>query len=257
MNTKNCFLLFLLLVLFNSCSKGDDNDTPAGIDKGPNLKALGFSANELVSDEKFTSLKIEVVYVTGFEPTQATLENLKTFLENTTHKPDGILITTRAVPSSNKAPFKITEIAQIEADERSAYNAGDEIAVFIYFADGSHEDDTDTKTVLGTSFRNTSMVIYSETIQFIADHSDNLERSTIESTVITHEFGHLFGLVDMGATMQSNHLDAQSKGHCSVENCLLAASFQFGGHMSQVFDNNIIPVLDPLCIADLQANGGK
>jgi hypothetical protein len=256
MKIKNYFLFFVLLLIFIGCSK-DDVNNPAGIDKGANLKPLGFSANELVSDEKFTSLKIEVVYVTGFQPTQTSLDNLKTFLENRTYKPDGISITTRAVASSNKAPFDIDEIAQIEADERIAYNAGDEIAVFIYFADGSSENDTDTKTVLGTSFRNTSMVIYGKTIQFLANHTNNLDRSTVESTVLNHEFGHLFGLVNMGTTMQTNHEDTESNGHCSVTNCLMAASFQFGGSMMNVFDNNTIPVLDDLCIGDLQANGGR
>ncbi|MBK5192031.1 MAG: hypothetical protein JJE07_02265 [Flavobacteriaceae bacterium] len=257
MKIKNSFLFVVLLLIFIGCSKEDDNNNPAVIDKSANLKALGFSSNELVSDEKFTSLKIEVVYVTGFQPTQTTLDNLKTFLEIRTHKPDGILITTRAVASSNKAPFNINEIAQIEADERTAYNAGDEIAVFIYFADGSNENDTDTKTVLGTSFRNTSIVIYGKTIQSIANHTNNLERSTVESTVVSHEFGHLFGLVNMGTPMQTNHEDAESNGHCSVTNCLMAASFQFGGSMMNVFDNNTIPFLDDLCIGDLQANGGR
>src|SRR5680860_254776 len=256
MKIKNSLLFFVFLLIFIGCSK-DVVNNPDAIDKSANLKALGFSANELVSDEKFTSLKIEVVYVTGFQPTQTNLDNLKTFLEIRTHKPDGILITTRAVPSSNKAPFDINEIAQIEADERTAYNAGDEIAVFIYFADGSNEDDTDTKTVLGTSFRNTSIVIYGKTVQFIANHTNNLDRSTVESTVINHEFGHLFGLVNMGTPMQTNHEDAESKGHCSVTNCLMAASFQFGGSMMNAFDNNTIPVLDDLCIGDLQANGGR
>jgi hypothetical protein len=256
MNIKNYFLFFVLLLIFIGCSKDDVNNPPV-IDKSANLKSLGFSANELVSDEKFTSLKIEVVYVAGFEPTQTTLDNLKTFLENRTFKPDGILITKRAVPSSNKAPFNITEIAQIEADERIAYNAGDEIAVFIYFADGSNENDTNTKTVLGTSFRNTSMVIYGKTIQFLVNHSGNLDRSIVESTVLNHEFGHLFGLVDMGTPMQTNHLDSESKGHCSVTNCLMAASFQFGGSMMNVIDNSTIPVLDDLCVGDLQANGGR
>lgn len=256
MKIKNYLLFFVLLLIFIGCSK-DDVNNPDVIDKSANLRALGFSANELVSDEKFTSLKIEIVYVTGFQPTQTTLDNLKTYLEKRTFKPDGISINIRAVPSSNKAPFNITEIAQIEADERTAYNAGDEIAVFIYFADGSNEDDTDTKTVLGSSFRNTSMVIYGKTIQFLVNHTNNVERSTVESTVLNHEFGHLFGLVNIGTPMQTNHEDAESNGHCSVTNCLMAASFQFGGSMINVFENNTIPVLDDLCIEDLQAIGGK
>ena len=256
MKIKNYINFCVLLLLFTGCSKDSLNNS-TGIDKSANLKALGFSANQLISDEKFTSLKVEVVYVTGFEPTQTTLDNLKTFLENRTFKPDGISITTRAVASSNKAPFNITEIAKIEAEERIEYNAGDEIAVFIYFADGSNENDTDSKTVLGTSFRNTSMVIYEKTIQFIADHTNNSDRTNIESTVLNHEFGHLFGLVNMGTPMQTNHENSEKKGHCSVENCLMAANFQFGGSLMNTIGNNTIPVLDPLCIEDLQAKGGR
>lgn len=256
MKFKNALLFFVLLLAFIGCAKDDVNDQPS-IDKSANLKALGFSAIDLISDEKFTSLKIEIVYVTGFQPTQTTLDNLKIFLEKTTFKPDGISITTRAVPSSNKAPFNINEIIQIEADERTAYNAGDEIAVFIYFADGSNENDTNTKTVLGTSFRNTSMVIYGKTIQNLANHTNTTSRSTIESTVVNHEFGHLFGLVDLGTPMQSNHQDEDSSGHCNVTACLMATNVQFGGSMIKMLENNSVPGLDDLCIADLRANGGK
>ncbi len=256
MKIKNSLLFFVFLLIFIGCSKDEVNDSTV-IDKSANLKTLGSSGNDLVSDEKFTSLKIEIVYVTGFQPTQTTLNNLKIFLENRTFKPDGISITTRAVPSSNKAPFSINEIVQIEADERTAYNAGDEIAVFIYFADGSNENDTNSRTVLGTSFRNTSMVIYGQPIQILANHTNNLERSTVESTVLNHEFGHLFGLVNMGTPMQTNHEDGESNGHCSVTNCLMAASFRFGGSMMNAIDNNTIPVLDDLCVADLQAKGGR
>lgn len=256
MKIKNALIFFLPLLVFIGCVKDDINDRPS-IDKSANLKALGFSANDLISDEKFTSLKIEIVYVTGFQPTQSTLDNLKIFLEKTTFKPDGISITTRAVPSSNKAPFNINEIVQIEADERAAYNAGDEITVFIYFADGGNENDTNTKTVLGTSFRNTSMVIYGKTIQNLANQTNTTSRSTIESTVVNHEFGHLFGLVDLGTPMQSNHQDEDSLGHCNVTTCLMTTNVQFGGSMIKVLENNSVPGLDDFCIADLRANGGK
>lgn len=256
MKIKNPLFFCAILILFIGCSKDDENDQIL-IDKSANLKALGTSANELISDEKFTSLKIEIVYVSGFQPTQATLDNLVAFLEKRTFKPNGISITTRAVSSSNKAPFNINEIVQIEANERTAFNAGDEIAVYIYFADGSNENDTNTSIILGSSYRNTSMVIYGKTIQNIANHSAGITRSTIESTVINHEFGHLFGLVNLGTTLQSSHEDENSKGHCAVPNCLMATNFQFGGSMIRQVYNNNIPELDEQCIADLRANGGR
>jgi hypothetical protein len=258
MKIPKIILPFLLLLLIIGCTKDStdsDNGTPR-IDKSANLKALGASANELLSDVKFTSLTVEVVYVTGFEPTELALNNLKQFLLEHTFKPDGVNITTRAVASSNKAPFSIEEIAQIERDERSVYNAGDEIAVFLYVADGSNENDEDNKVVLGSAFRNTSIVLYGKTIEKIANNSSSTAKSDVESAVLNHEFGHLFGLVDVGSPMQVDHEDPESQAHCNVRGCLMTANIEFGGSIIDMIDNNI-PELEDLCINDLVANGGR
>ena len=258
MKIPKIILPFLLLLLIIGCSKDStdsDNGTPR-VDKSANLKALGASANELLSDAKFTSLTIEVVYVTGFKPTDVALNNLSEFLLEHTFKPDGVKITTRAVASSNKAPFSIEEIAQVEADERSVYNAGDEIAVFLYVADGSNENDEDNKLVLGSAFRNTSIVLYGKTIEKIANNSPSTAKSDVESAVLNHEFGHLFGLVDVGSPMQVDHEDSESQAHCNVSGCLMTANIEFGGSIIDMIDNNI-PELEGLCINDLVANGGR
>lgn len=235
----------------------EDSDSGTGVDKSANLKALGTSANELLMDSEYKSIKIEMVYVTGYEPSQKTIDNLKNFLKQRTHKPDGITIVKRAVSSSGKAPFEINEIAEIERQERLSYNAGDEIAVFIYFADGSNESDTSSKVVLGSAFRNTSMVIYGKTIQNIADRMNAPDKSIVESTVVNHEFGHLFGLVNLGTTLQGAHEDEVSQGHCEVSGCLMNANVEFGWGLIDMINTNAIPQLDDTCILDLQANGGK
>lgn len=249
-------VLFLLLII--GCTKdptNSDNGTPR-VDKSANLKALGASANELLSDFEFTSLKIEVVYVSGFKPTDIALNNLKQFLQKHTFKPDEIEITSRAIASSNKAPFSIEEIAQIEQDERTAYNTGDEIAVYIYVADGSNEEDEGNVLVLGSAFRNTSVVLYGKTIERIANNSPTTAKSDVESAVLNHEFGHLFGLVDVGSPMQINHEDPDSQAHCNVSGCLMNAKIEFGGSIVGMLDNDI-PELEDLCINDLVANGGR
>ncbi len=258
MKTPKIVFTFLFLLLIVGCSKDStntDNGTPT-VDKSANLKALGASANELLSDASFTSLTIEIVYVTGFKPTDAALNSVSQFLGQHTFKPDGITITTRAVASSNKAPFSIEEIAEIEKDERNVYNAGDEIAVFIYVADGSNENDENNKVVLGSAFRNTSIVLYGKTIENIANNSASTAKSDVESAVLNHEFGHLFGLVDVGSPMQVNHEDPDSEAHCNVNGCLMTSNIEFGGSIIDMVDNNV-PELDDLCINDLVANGGR
>ncbi len=259
MNFQKTLSICLLVLVFLGCSKDDSSldERNSGIDKSANLKTLGASANELLSDEKFTSIRIEMVYVPGFEPSQITLDNLIDFLKERTFKPDGVFITTRAVATSGKAPFNIEEIVKIEADERLLFNAGDEITVYIYFADGSNEDDSNTKVILGSAYRNTSMVIYGKTLKTIASRTNAPDKSMVESTVVNHEFGHLFGLVDVGSPMQVNHQDSESAAHCNVDDCLMLANVSFGSGILDVIDHNEIPQLEDLCIRDLQANGGR
>lgn len=261
MKFSNVYILLLAFLIITGCSKDSPpTDTPVVgpiIDKSANLRALGESANELLSDSKFTSLNVEFVYVSGYNPSQQTLVKFKEFLQARVYKPDGINFTTRAVASSGKAPFSIEEIAQIERDERQEFNAGDEISVFIYFADGSNENDDDTHVVLGSAFRNTSMVIYGKTVNRIAANANAPDKSIIETTVINHEFGHLFGLVDNGTPMQTNHLDPESDGHCSVNGCLMNANILFGSSLIDMINNNGTVPLENLCIQDLQANGGR
>ncbi len=256
MNPRNLLYVLVFFLLLSGCSK-DDPTGDNGIDKSANLKALGTSAKELLDDEKFTSMRVEVAYVTGYEPSQTTLNNLKSFLQQRSHKPDGITIIKRAVASSGKAPFSINEIADIEKEVRTTYNAGDEISVFIYFADGSNENDTNNKKVVGSAFRNTSMVIYAATVNSISDRANGPDKITVESTVIHHEFGHLFGLVNLGTPLQSSHEDGTSKGHCDVDGCLMNANVQFGGGLLDMVDNNNIPHFDGKCLLDLQAVGGR
>jgi hypothetical protein len=74
--------------------------------------------------------------------------------------------------------------------------------------------------------------------------------------VYNHEFGHLMGLVNLGTPLQSAHEDANSDNHCNVDGCLMFFEIN-GGNVLDMMNMTAIPELDPQCIADLQANGGK
>src|SRR5690606_19475871 len=104
MSPRNLLRLLVFFFILTVCST-DDPSGDGSVDRRANLKALGTSGSDLLDDMKFTSMRVEVAYVTGFEPSPSTLANLKSFLEQRTHKPNGISIFTRAVSSSGKAPF--------------------------------------------------------------------------------------------------------------------------------------------------------
>ncbi|MDD7884820.1 membrane metalloprotease [Flavivirga sp. 57AJ16] len=261
---RRSFLTMLLLLVFiNSCSKedvnhtGPNNNDTDNIDITLNQKATGASSHDLLSDDVFKSMIIEVVYVDGFEPSQNAINNFKSFLEARTFKPNGITIEKRAITSSGKTKYTIQDIIAIEEANRTKYNTNNQIAVWVFFVDGASHENTNNGVVLGTAYRNTSFVIFEETIQDLSNSAFEPNRSVLETTVITHEFGHILGLTNLGTDMVNTHEDTEHPKHCNVENCLMYWSAETGDGLSNLIGSSSAPQLDAQCIADLQANGGK
>ncbi|PIB31075.1 membrane metalloprotease [Gaetbulibacter sp. 5U11] len=222
-----------------------------------NKLSVGASANDLLSDTTFSSLVVEVVYVEGFEPSQTAISNFVSFLENRTFKPNGITVQKRAISSPGLTPYTNQEIAAIEDSNRLLYINDNQIAVWAFFADGSSANNTDSGVVLGTAYRNTSFVIYQETIQQLTSGTITNTTPILESTVITHEFGHILGLTNLGTPLQTNHEDLEHPKHCNIESCLMYWKAESGNGVMSMISGGSIPQLDAQCIADLQANGGK
>lgn len=256
---KGITLLTLALVLLVSCAKEDSaNETSAeGNLISNNQKSTGSSANDLLSDAAFKSMVVEVVYVQGFEPSASAISNFVSFLNARTYKPGGITVVKRAIASPGKSTYTNQEIVAIEDANRTKYNSTDQIAVWAFFADGASASNTDTAVVLGTAYRNTSFVIYEKTLQSLSDSPFEPNRSLLESTVITHEFGHILGLTNLGTALQSNHEDAEHTKHCNVASCLMYYSAESGSGIANMVSGGSAPQLDAQCIADLRASGGK
>lgn len=235
---------------------GDDNQNEALI-KTFNRQTTGSSANDLLSDNKFTSMIIELVYVEGFEPTQAAIDNLVSFLNDRTYKPNGITVEKREILSPGNATYTVEEIADIERAERKNYNTSSRIAVWAFFVDGKSANDTENSVVLGTAYWNTSFVIYEETVNNLSDGAFEPSRDLLETTVISHEFGHILGLTNLGSPLQSGHEDDEYPNHCNVDTCLMYWASETGAGISNITNMSSAPQLDAQCIADLQANGGK
>lgn len=238
-------------MLFVSCSKEEDAVNPIA-----NKQKTGSSSNDLLSDKKFKSLVLEVVYVDGFEPSTAAIANFISFIEARTYKPSGITVLKKAIPSPGKATFDVNEIVAIENANRTKYNSANQIAVWILFVDGKSTNDTSTSVVLGESYWNTSFVIFEKTVQGLSDSPFEPKRSLLETTVVTHEFCHILGLTNLGTTMQSNHEDATHPKHCNVSSCLMYWQSEYGGSFLNM-GSSTAPQLDAFCLADLRANGGK
>lgn len=261
------FKILIILIYFvtiTSCSNEESTDNNNNSEENTittvlNRQSTGSSANDILSDNVFKSMIIEVVYVEGFEPTEDALNNFVSFLENRTYKPDGITVEKRSIPSQNKTTYSIEDIADIEREQRIHYNTDNQIAIWAYFSDGNSDNDseTDNTVVLGAAYWNTSFVIFQETIEDLSNSPFEPNRSLLETTVINHEFGHIFGLTNLGTTLQSDHEDEEHPKHCDVENCLMYWATESAVNIGNMASMSSAPELDAQCIADLQANGGK
>lgn len=261
-------LISILMVLFLgviiNCSKDNSDDgTPTTVDKSANLRATGSSGNDILSNNNFDKLVLEIGYVTGFRPTQTAMDNFVSFLRQYTFKED-IEMVYKELSSANEDNLSVQAIANLETKNRTAYNSGRTLAVYIYFADApSDGDDEDSDIVtLGAVYRNTSMVIYERTVRRLAARSALISVADIETATLNHEFGHLFGLVDLGTPALTNHEDPEAENHCTTVGCLMRAELQFGTGMRKYLENRAskgmaAPDLDAECLADLRANGGR
>ncbi len=262
---KRFFLLMAGILFLAACSKDTDNgNTPDPIDRSANLLATGDSANDILTNDTYERLLIEIGYVTGFRPSAEAMNNFQAFLQQLTFKQD-IVLQYLELPSPNKNELSLQEVADLEFDNRTAYNEDNTLAIYIYFADApSDTDDPQEGTVtLGAVYRNTSMVIYETTVREIALKSSQVTIEDVETATLNHEFGHLLGLVDLGTPPVNAHEDPNAEHHCDVDGCLMRAEIEFGSGLLGAMNKRMlagkgaVPGLDSECITDLQANGGR
>lgn len=247
---KNIIILFSFVVLITAgCKKSSDNPNDPDNFYG---RSVGASANELLSESQFKSLRIEIQYMTGYPLSAASISHIQSFLSSLVNKSAGITVVTREIAPSASTTLNINEVANLEKANRTVYAGGNEISVYILVTNGVYSDNN----VIGASYRNASIVLFGKKIYDNSGGIGQTGRTKLESAVLDHEFGHLLGLVDLGSSMQTNHKDAAHGNHCNNSNCLMyyQADTQ---DMLGVLLSGSTPVLDANCLADLRANGGK
>lgn len=228
---------------------------PPITENSENKQPLGTSANELLSSDLFTSVRIEVAYPEGFRPSQTTIDSIAPFLAKRIDKPLGITIKESVITTNLEGRYDIDDIVAIEDNNRTVFNNDTELGIWLFFSDQQSDNDVGNSVVLGTAYRNTSMVIFEKTFLELANTSPTaINRTLIETSTIRHELGHILGLVNIGTPLISDHEDETNTRHCNVVDCLM-----FFQTVTNVFNNSMfssIPEFDTFCIQDLQANGG-
>ncbi|MBT8317721.1 MAG: membrane metalloprotease [Lutibacter sp.] len=248
--------IVLIAFLFLSCSKNDNVENVLINDNYPYIKQVGYSANDILSDKIFKNIYFEVMYVDGFKPTDNTLNNLKSFIESRTYK-TAIVVETRLIDISLKSIYSMDDVRNIEDANKTMFTDENLLVISALFLNGNSSSNTDTGVVLGTAYRNTSFVMFEETIHSFSDSPFEPSREVLESTVMLHEFCHLLGLVNIGTNMVEDHQDTEHGAHCTDQNCLMYYQVENGKSIKDMIVGGAMPQLDLFCLEDLKANGGR
>jgi hypothetical protein len=212
--------------------------------------------NDFLSTSYYNKMVIEIQYVNGFAPSATTVSNLVAFLEQRLNKSSGISVIQTSIASPSKATYSLAEIASIEASNRTQITAGHTLTAYFVFLDGEYSANSGSSKILGVAYAPTSMVIFEKTVRDFSGGATQPPVSTLETTVVEHEFGHLLGLVDNATPMQTAHLDSSHGKHCNNQSCLMYYLAETSNIVANVA-GGVVPTLDGNCLADLKANGGK
>lgn len=247
----NLLIFSSSLLFFSGCKKSDTVSNSTSI-SSENYKNVGASAKDLLSAAKYSSAKIEIQYMPGFQPDAAAINNLITFLNSLINKPGGVSVIQTQIAASGKTVLTLNEITTIEKNNRTVFTSGNELGIYLLYTDANSAE----SNVLAFAYFNTSIAVMGKTVHDNSGGFTQPTRTKLESTVLGHEAGHLLGLVNLGSPMQINHEDPAHSKHCNNSNCLMYYITNTTGIMGTLMSGNI-PPLDANCKADLTANGGK
>ena len=252
MKTYIPILCAALILAFAGCSKSDSDDNGNNPGSYSTNRAVGASAHDMLSAGTYTSVKIELQYMPGFAPDAGAIAHLSSFLGSHLNKPGGIQIVQKEISASGNTTVSIQDVQNIEKQNRTVFTSGSQLGIYILYTNGVFSDNN----VLGSSYHNTSLVVYGKKIHDNSGGLGQTSRTKLEATILTHEFGHLLGLVDIGTAMQTNHKDAAHAGHCNNSSCLMYYTAETSDVLGLLVTGNV-PSLDANCAADLSASAGN
>ncbi len=244
--------LFIGLLVVVSCNTDDCLNGSSYSYKSK----IGNSANDILSNKIFTDLTVELMYVKGFKPQDETLKNFRSFIASRTFK-ENIFIDLREIDIDQKDIYTVDEVRIIEDEQKLLFTSGKELVITALFLNGKSSSDKDNSVILGTAYRNTSFVIFEETIHNTTSIFFGSSRINLETSVILHEFCHLLGLVNIGSPMITNHHDKENDYHCTNTDCIMYYQEEFHFSVSKWNMRVQIPQLGKYCLQDIQANGGR
>jgi len=235
----------------------------------------GLTAEDLVTDKR-AKLVFEVDAVQGMTPNASALEDFRQVLEQLRQggylgKPDGIeIVFDQSIPpptSEADHAYTSSELQKLGDKYRSYRAAADVAVVQLLYVDGHSAEDDGSERILGVTFGHDRVVMFRKTIDAESVPTagrvggDKLKGAigrSLEASVLVHESGHLFGLVNDGTDMVAAHQDTPHGHHDTNEACVMFYQAEKSSFAKLISDRvakaqTAPPTFDDACLDDLKA----
>lgn len=266
------FLLMLgCAALSGACGLFDsDDDSPDSgpapdlggpVDLGPRVDAGNRgprSAPAAYIRGAYPSLVIELDVVEGLAPRDGVAELLIGALDPLLEKPGGIRIQMdETIPASRaRAEWTFAEVEALAHETFDQVGSEDDAVFHTLWLSGSFQSESGG-TVLGIAWANRYLAIFADSIDGACSAALPLTRERVcreaESTVWTHEVGHVIGLVNNPVPMVEPHEDADHPGHTSNPDGVMYWAYERPSFIDGLIGGEPMVEFGPESTADIAA----
>lgn len=173
-------------------------------------QAVGALGQSILS--RNITLKLEIDHTQTSSPAPEDVSVIQNVLQKYSGKTPALTGSTANI--SGQENYTLDDIVKITRANRSCYSTGQQVCLYILFLPGKFE----TSSALGVSFTSSAVAIF--TGQLKEAGSPLVSRSKIAQAVLTHEIGHLFGLVNLTGKGIGRD-DPKNPGHSKNQNSVM------------------------------------
>ncbi len=139
-------------------------------------------------------------------------------LERETEKPGGVTITIDdQIPGKGSGgSWSVAQIIAAEGRYRNNHSSSSTATMWIAYLDGVFAE---SASALGVSYESSGAAIFMDQVRNAA--TAIIHAAEIEEAALTHEAGHLLGLVNMFAKSRYDHEDPAHPGHSKYEDSVM------------------------------------
>jgi hypothetical protein len=130
-------------------SGGGSSSSNPGVSTAADNGDVGTWSQRYLQASPYSSLLVEVDYLSSVTPTQAALATLQTRLEAHLNKPGGVQIVTHVVDAPGQATWSVQQCYDLEQEARLYYANGSQAVKYYLYVDGHSSEDTASESVVG------------------------------------------------------------------------------------------------------------